>query len=110
MIGFSLFVDYNKELSLSSIRNYQELKKPGKPMAISQWGPQRGRDQTGSADQPPADDLKLIRGIQTYFPGIVWWMNWNYSYSICGGSHSNYNAAELLSHTWVINREQIQLP
>jgi len=108
IIGFSLFVDYNKELDSLAIQNYQELKKLGKPMGISQWGPRRGRDQTGSTDQPPGDNLKLIRGIQKYFPEIVWWMNWNYAYSICSEVNSNYNSAELLNHSWVINRDGIQ--
>ena len=109
IIGFSLFVDYNKELDSSDIPNYQELKKLGKPLAITQWGPRRGKDQTNSTDQPPADNLKLIRGIEKYFPEIVWWMNWNYAYAICTDSDSNYNSAELLNHPWVINRDDIKL-
>jgi mannan endo-1,4-beta-mannosidase len=109
MIGFSLFVNNGEELNPGNIAGYQELKKLGKPMALSQWGPRRGQDQTGSADQPPGDNLKLIRGIQKYFPEIVWWMNWNYAYSICTMSNSNYNSAELLNHPWVINRDGIKL-
>jgi mannan endo-1,4-beta-mannosidase len=109
IIGFSLFVDYNKEIDPSSIQNYQELKKLGKPLAISQWGPRRGADQTGAADQPPGDNLKLIRGIQKYFPEIVWWMNWNYAYSICTELNSNSHGTELLNHPWVINRDEIKL-
>jgi mannan endo-1,4-beta-mannosidase len=107
MIGFSLFVDYNKEIDSSSIQNYRQLKALGKPMAISQWGPRRGRDQTGAADQPPADNLKLIKGIRKYFPEIVWWMNWNYAYAICTNEQSNDNGTELLSDPWVINRGEV---
>ena len=109
IIGFSLFVDYNKEIDSLSIQNYQQLKKLGKPLAISQWGPRRGADQTNADDQPPADNLKLIKGIQKYFPEIVWWMNWNSAYSICTGFNSNYNSTELLTHPWVINRDEIKL-
>jgi mannan endo-1,4-beta-mannosidase len=109
IIGFSLFVDYNREIDSLSIQNYQQLKKLGKPMAISQWGPRRGADQTGASDQPPGDNLKLVRGIQKYFPGIVWWMNWNYAYSVCTESNSNYNGAALLTHPWVINRDGIKV-
>jgi len=109
IIGFSLFVDYNKEIDSLSIQNYQQLKKLGKPLAVSQWGPRRGADQTNADDQPPADNLKLIKGIQKYFPEIVWWMNWNYAYSICTEFNSNYNSAELLTHPWVINRDVINL-
>lgn len=109
IIGFSLFVDYNKALDASAIPDYQELKKLGKPLAFSQWGPRRGLDQTGSTDQPPADNLKLIRGIQKYFPEIVWWMNWNYAYAVCTAIYSNYNGTELLNHPWVINRDEIKL-
>lgn len=109
IIGFSLFVDYNKEIDPGTIQNYQQLKKLGKPLAISQWGPRRGSDQTNAGDQPPADNLKLIRGIQQYFPEIVWWMNWNYAYSICTETNSNYNSTELLTHPWVINRDGIKV-
>ena len=42
-------------------------------------------------------------------PEIVWWMNWNYAYSICTEFNSNYNSAELLTHPWVINRDEINL-
>lgn len=107
MIGFSLFVDYNKEIDSSSIQNYQQLKALGKPLAISQWGPRRGGDQTGAGDQPPGDNLKLIRGIQRYYPEVVWWMNWSYAYSICSDKHSNDNATQLLAHQWVINRDGV---
>jgi beta-mannanase len=108
MIGFSLFVDYNKEIDSQSIQNYSQLKSLGKPMAISQWGPRRGGDQTGGQDQPPGDNLKLMRGIQKYYPEIVWWMNWNYAYAIATPDNSNYNARELLDHPWVINRDGIK--
>ena len=107
MIGISLFVDFDVELSSQSIPNYQELKNLGKPMALSQWGPRRGEDQTGTKDQPPADNMKLIRGIQKYYPEIVWWMNWSYAYSIYTLENSNYNGSELLNHPWVINLDEI---
>jgi mannan endo-1,4-beta-mannosidase len=110
IIGFSLFVDWDREITESSISNYGTLKEMGKPLAISQWGPRRGKDQTGANDQPPADNLKLIRGIQKYFPEIVWWMNWNCAYSICTASSSSFNSTELLNHPWVINRDEIKLP
>ncbi len=107
IIGISLFVDYDKELDSLSIPNYQELKKKGKPIGLSQWGPRRGQDQTKTADQPPADNMKLIRGIQHCFPDVVWWMNWCYAYSISTEQNSNYNDSLLLSHPWVINRGEI---
>jgi len=101
IIGFSLFTDYDKEIDSFSIRSYREMEKTGKPMGISQWGPRRGKDQTGSVDQPPADNLKLLRGIQKYFPKIVWWMNWNCAYSISNEQNSNYNGSALLNQEWV---------
>ena len=107
MIGISLFVDSDKELGPQSIPNYRQLLAFGKPMALSQWGPRRGSDQTGTVDQPPADNLKLIRGIQKYFPEMVWWMNWSYAYSISTEENSNYHDTELLNHPWVINLDEI---
>lgn len=107
MIGISLFVDYNEALNFTSIPNYLELKNLGKPMALSQWGPRRGRDQTGTTDQPPGDNMKLIRGLMNYFPDIVWWMNWCYAYSISTEENSNYHDTELLDSPWVINLDEI---
>jgi hypothetical protein len=107
MIGISLFIDNDKELTPQSIPNYASLKALGKPMAFSQWGPRRGSDQTRGEDQPPADNLKLIRGIQKYFPEIVWWMNWNYAYSISTRENSNFNDTELLDHPWVVTLDEI---
>ena len=107
IIGISLFVDYDVELNDRMIPNYSELLSLGKPMALSQWGPRRGEDQTRSIDQPPADNMKLIRGITRYYPDIVWWMNWCYAYSISTSENSNYNDKELLNHPWVINLDEI---
>ena len=109
IIGISIFIDHDKELEAGSIPNYQALKALGKPMAFSQWGPRRGSDQTRTIDQPPADNLKLMRGIQQYFPDIVWWMNWCYAYSISTLENSNYNDTELLNHPWVINLGEIEI-
>ncbi|HLF32625.1 MAG TPA: glycosyl hydrolase [Cyclobacteriaceae bacterium] len=108
MIGISLFIDHDEELSPNSIPNYRQLKTFGKTMALSQWGPRRGSDQTRGQDQPPADNLKLIRGIQNYFPEIVWWMNWCYAYSISTQHNSNFNDTELLNHPWVLNLDEIE--
>jgi len=66
-------------------------------------------DSLFTAFQPPADNLKLIRGIQKYYPEIVWWMNWNYAYSICTKAQSNYNSVALLNPPWVINRDEIRV-
>ncbi len=107
MIGISLFVDYDKELDENTIPDYKILCNFGKPVSFSQWGPRRGSDQTGNGDQPPADNLKLLRGIQKYYPDVVWWMNWSYAYSISTKENSNFNDAELLNHTWVINADEI---
>lgn len=107
MIGISLFVDYDKEIDSNTIPNYRALCNLGKPMSFSQWGPRRGSDQTRDKDQPPADNLKLMRGIQKYYPEIVWWMNWSYAYSISTKVNSNYNDTELLNHPWVINADEI---
>jgi len=36
-------------------------------------------------------------------------MNWTYAYSICTWFNSNYNSAELLNPSLVINRDVINL-
>jgi len=106
MVGISCFVSWNEELTPDKIPAYANLRDLGKPMALSQWGPRRGEDQVGK-DQPPGDNLKVLRGIETYFPGITWWMNWNVAYAISSVEHSNTHAAELLSDPRVANLEDL---
>jgi mannan endo-1,4-beta-mannosidase len=106
MIGISCFVSYNEELTPAQIPAYRSLLMFGKPLALSQWGPRRGRDQVGK-DQPPGDNLKLVRAIQAYFPQITWWMNWNMAYAISSPENSNTHARELLNHPRVVNLDDL---
>ena len=102
MVGISTFVSWNQELTPSQIPAYASLLRLGKPMALSQWGPRRGRDQVGK-DEPPGDNLKLLRGIEKHFPQITWWMNWNMAYAISSPENSNAHDEELLRDPRVIN-------
>jgi mannan endo-1,4-beta-mannosidase len=106
MVGISCFVSNNEELTADMIPAYQALRKFGKPLALSQWGPRRGADQVGK-DQPPGDNLKLLRGIQNHFPEITWWMNWNLAYAIASPTNSNLHARELLNDPRVINQDDL---
>ena len=102
MIGISLFVPASHELVPGDIPAYYLLAGFKKPLAFSQWGPRRGLDQVGK-DEPPADNMKLLRGVQNYFPLITWWMNWNMAYAISSPTNSNFNDRELLDQPPVIN-------
>ena len=106
MVGISTFVSSNEELTPSQIPAYASLLRLGKPMALSQWGPRRGLDQVGK-DQPPADNRKLLRGIQKYFPQITWWMNWNMAYAISSAENSNLYDKELLDDPRVVNLDEL---
>jgi len=106
MVGISTYVDWNQELTPAQIPEYQMLCRLGKPMALSEWGPRRGREQLGK-DQPPADNLKLMRAVQQNFPQIVWWMNWSVAYAISTQENSNYHERELLEHPWVVNLDDL---
>lgn len=107
MVGISIFVDHNEALTGQKLPMYKQLLQLGKPMSFSQWGPRRGKDQTGNTDQVSADNLKLLRGIKTYFPEICWWMNWSQAYAISAEQNSNLNAQQLLDDPWVVNRNDI---
>ena len=101
MVGISIFVSSDHELVPGDIPAYALLTTFKKPLAFSQWGPRRGQDQVGR-DQPPADNMKLLRGVQNYFPLITWWMNWNMAYAISSPTNSNYNDRKLLEQRAVI--------
>jgi len=106
MVGISCFVSWNQNLTPARIPAYVALRKLGKPLGLSQWGPRRGKDQIGQ-DEPPGDNLKLVTGIQDYLPQIIWWMNWNYAYAICSAKNSNSHATELLNHPRVVNLDDL---
>ena len=101
MIGISIFVPSNHELVPADIPAYPSLRAFKKPLAFSQWGPRRGEDQVGK-DEPPADNMKLLRGVQRCFPLITWWMNWNGPYAISSPANSNYNDRILLDQPQVL--------
>ena len=106
MVGISCFISWNEELTPDKIPAYPQLRKFGKPLALSQWGPRRGLDQVGK-DQPPGDNMKLLRSVKRYFPEITWWMNWNMAYAICSPENSNTHAGELLGSPLVVNLEEL---
>lgn len=106
MIGVSCFVSWNEELTQAKIPAYAALRKFGKPLALSQWGPRRGADQVGK-DQPPGDNRKLLWAIQNHFTQITWWMNWNMAYAISSPDNSNTHDKELLSHPRVVNLDDL---
>ena len=107
MVGISVFVPWNHELVPADVPAYPALTKLGKPLAFSQWGPRRGQDQVGQ-DEPPADNMKLLRAVQNHFPLITWWMNWNMAYAISSQTNSNYNDKKLLEQPSVINRDDLE--
>lgn len=107
IVGISYFVDSHQEINMQSNPAYTQAKALGKPLSFSQWGPRRGQDQTRGADQSPADNLKLLRGIKTDFRDVVLWMSWNQAYAISSEMNGNKNAVELLSDPIVINRGKI---
>jgi mannan endo-1,4-beta-mannosidase len=106
MIGISIFVPWDHEPGPADVPAYQSLIKLGKPLAFSQWGPRRGQDQAGR-DEPPADNMKLLRAVQNHFPMITWWMNWNMAYAISSPTNSNYNDKKLLEQPRVINLDDL---
>jgi mannan endo-1,4-beta-mannosidase len=106
MIGISIFVPWNHELAPADIPAYSSLMKFEKPLAFSQWGPRHGQDQTGK-DEPPADNMKLLRGVQHHFPLVTWWMDWSQEYAISSPTNSNYNDRKLLEHPRVINLDDL---
>jgi mannan endo-1,4-beta-mannosidase len=106
MIGISIFVPWNHELVSADIPAYPTLMKFEKPLAFSQWGPRFGQNVTGK-DEPPADNLKLLRAVQNHFPLITWWMNWNTAYAISSPTNSNSNDRKLLEQSRVINLDDL---
>lgn len=88
---------YANDVDPRHIRGYSELARLRKPMGFAEFGP---------AGHPPGgnfDYRRLIEGLRSYFPRVVFFMAWNARWSLAENSH----AAELLEDRWVANRTDI---
>jgi len=80
---------------------YEELKKLGKPFALTELGQ---CDPSGE-NCTSKDSRQIINSIKQEMPDVVYWSNWNEVWAL----DNHQNVRELLSDPWVVNRGDINL-
>ncbi len=95
IVGLDAYTDF---VDTNHIKGFAQVARLGKPFGFTEFGPH------GSSN-PPGDYnyLRFIQGITNDFPQTILFMSWNAKWSLA----SNTNTAQLLSHPWVVNREDL---
>ena len=95
LIGFDTYTDF---VDAKHIKGYAEMTQIKKPFGFAEFGPHGANDPPGNYDY-----LQFIQGVQKDFPRTTFFMSWNNKWSLA----RNTNATELLSHPWIVNREDL---
>jgi mannan endo-1,4-beta-mannosidase len=84
-----------------SICDYEAIKQLGKPVALTECGPDHAK-MDGSFD-----NTLMLEAIKTQAPDIVYWTTWHDWPDHYVSMVSNRKARELLEDPWVITRDEI---
>ena len=95
LIGLDAYTDF---IDTNHIRGYVEIAQIKKPFGLTEYGPHGSSNPPGDYDY-----MRFITGIQKDFPRTVFFMSWNWKWSLA----QNTNTTELLNHPWIVNREDL---
>jgi mannan endo-1,4-beta-mannosidase len=95
LIGLDAYTDF---VDTNHISGYAELARIKKPFGFTEFGPHAPSNPPGDYDY-----LRFIQGVQKDFPRTVFFMCWNGKWSLA----RNTDVAEMLSHPWIVNREDL---
>jgi mannan endo-1,4-beta-mannosidase len=98
---------YSDTLAPYRASDYTDLKRLGKPMAMTESGPSR-RDGFW-------DTTTIPKAIRSYYPDFSYFLQWP-SWKNSNGStakvalQDNLNATSLLKDPWVVTRDEVKVP
>jgi mannan endo-1,4-beta-mannosidase len=95
LVGLDAYTDF---VDTGHIHGYVDVAKLNKPFGFTEYGPHGSQNPPGDYDY-----MRFIRGVEKDFPRTVLFMSWNYNWSLA----RNTNTAELLNHSWIVNREDL---
>jgi mannan endo-1,4-beta-mannosidase len=95
IVGLDAYTDF---IDPQHIRGYAEVAALPKPFGFTEYGPHGSQNPPGNYDY-----RRFITGVTNHFPKAVFFMSWNARWSLA----SNTNVTEMLSHPWVVNREDL---
>ncbi len=95
LVGLDAYTDF---VDTNHIHGYAEVARLGKPFGLTEFGPHGSRNPPGDYDY-----LRFIAGVTNDFPQAVFFMCWNWKWSLARNTHTK----ELLAHPWIINRADL---
>ena len=95
LVGLDAYTDF---VDTNHIKGYAGMAQIKKPFGFAEFGPHGPSDPPGDYDY-----LRFIQGVQTNFPGTVFFMSWNAKWSLA----RNTNTTELLNHPRIVNQEDL---
>jgi mannan endo-1,4-beta-mannosidase len=95
LVGLDAYTDF---VDTQHIKGYAEVARLPKPFGFTEFGPHGSQNPPGDYDY-----RRFIEGVTNQFPRTVFFMCWNWKWSLARNEHSR----ELLEHPWIINREAL---
>jgi mannan endo-1,4-beta-mannosidase len=95
LVGLDAYTDF---IDTNHIKGYAEVARLGKPFGFTEFGPHGSSNPPGDYDYQ-----RFIEGVSKEFPQAVFFMSWNWKWSLAKNNHTK----ELLAHPWIVNREDL---
>lgn len=95
LAGLDAYTDF---VDPDHILGYPEVAAIEKPFGFTEFGPHGPSDPPGDYDY-----RRFLEGVKKNFPRTVFFMSWNAKWSLA----SNTNVQEMLSDSWIVNREDL---
>ncbi len=95
LVGLDAYTDF---VDPAHIKGYNEVARLGKPFGFTEFGPHGPQNPPGDYDY-----LRFLQGVKQHFPQAVFFMCWNWKWSLGRNQHTQ----QLLSNPWLVNREDL---
>ncbi len=95
LVGLDAYTDF---VDTAHIKGYTEVAKIEKPFGFTEYGPPGAQNPPGDYDY-----RRFLEGVKTAFPKAVFFMSWNWKWSLA----RNQNVKELLADPWIVNRADL---
>jgi len=95
LVGLDAYTD---NVDPQHIKGFAEVARLGKPFGFTEFGPHGAHDPPGDYDY-----LRFLEGVKKDFPQTVFFMSWNWKWSLARNNHTR----ELLADAWLVNRADL---
>jgi len=98
LVGLDAYTDF---VDPEHVKGQPEVARLPKPFGFTEFGPFGPQNPPGDYDY-----LHFLEGVTNHFPQAVFFMSWNWKWSLARNQHTQ----ELLAHPWLVNRDDLPKP